>query len=674
MLFEQKRNPFEVVKANDLSDVEIAEYFVDFPGGASLVERIKPLSTMPMIVFGGKGSGKTHLLRYLSHVLVPKRFPQQSQLTAISKAGFLGMYFRCGSLNSDRFEGKAQTDEVWASIFCFYMELWLAQLALSAVLDVCEDRSAFNSQTFLGGLSKLFDEPLTTPPASVEEFLQLLVSMQKQLDSAVNNAALTRKLDVRITASRGKLSFGLPRLLMATIPGMANTLFVYLIDEFESLSEKQQSYLNTLVRERETPCTFKIGVRLYGLKTKSTLSGDELIREHSEFEPLRLDEEFRARPLRDQLKFAASIVKRRLANSGADPDSPTYHSNFEDWFEGDQDIDQVIAAALPASLSAWERPYFKKLLSQLREFQPYLRGDLPDEESHRRLVEMLSFPSNPLIERVNVFLMYRAWSRGKNILDAAQTIHKAIGAPEPELRLREQTRVLKHFRADILAQLLMDIRQPQRYVGFKTFVQMSAGLPRALLTLLKNIYKWSSFLGEQPFHQGKISLKAQTEGVAESSEWFFNEARSPGRDGVVVRAAVTRLAELLREARYSDKPSECSLCTFSAELGSCSDTARTAIETSEQWSMLVLVPGGQSDRNTGRVDAKYQLHPMIAPRFDLPIARRGAIALSSAEIDLIFGSQDQDAFRKMQTRRLRVMNAPFGKAHARVSIRQRSLL
>src|SRR5688572_16341815 len=67
------RNPFDIVKANDLNDAEILTSFVDLPGGSSLLQRLKPTSRMPMIIFGGKGSGKTHLMRYISYPLQKRR-------------------------------------------------------------------------------------------------------------------------------------------------------------------------------------------------------------------------------------------------------------------------------------------------------------------------------------------------------------------------------------------------------------------------------------------------------------------------------------------------------------------------------------------------------------------------------------------------------------------------
>lgn len=61
-------NPFEVTKAVDFSDSEISRTFVDLPGGGffSLAE---PNGPMPRYLVGGKGGGRTHLMRYFSFPL-----------------------------------------------------------------------------------------------------------------------------------------------------------------------------------------------------------------------------------------------------------------------------------------------------------------------------------------------------------------------------------------------------------------------------------------------------------------------------------------------------------------------------------------------------------------------------------------------------------------------------
>jgi hypothetical protein len=60
-------NPFSVTRAADFTDEQIDQYWVDLAdGGGGFLELIKPRSAMPMLILGGKGSGKTHIMRYLS--------------------------------------------------------------------------------------------------------------------------------------------------------------------------------------------------------------------------------------------------------------------------------------------------------------------------------------------------------------------------------------------------------------------------------------------------------------------------------------------------------------------------------------------------------------------------------------------------------------------------------
>ena len=69
------------------------------------------------------------------------------------------------------------------------------------------------------------------------------------------------------------------------------------------------------------------------------------------------------------------------------------------------------------------------------------------------------------------------------------------------------------------------------------------------------------------------------------------------------------------------------------------------------------------DRNDVRVDAKYQIHPMLAPsRWDLPISRRGSVGLNGDEINAIFAPHHAAEFDAVVERRTAAMNAPsFGR-------------
>jgi hypothetical protein len=81
--------------------------------------------------------------------------------------------------------------------------------------------------------------------------------------------------------------------------------------------------------------------------------------------------------------------------------------------------------------------------------------------------------------------------------------------------------------------------------------------------ILKHTYKWASYNGEEPFAGYPIGRAAQQVGVLEASNWFFEDARVIGDHGPQVQQSVERLATFFRRLRFSDKPVESSLITFS---------------------------------------------------------------------------------------------------------------
>jgi hypothetical protein len=114
--------------------------------------------------------------------------------------------------------------------------------------------------------------------------------------------------------------------------------------------------------------------------------------------------------------------------------------------------------------------------------------------------------------------------------------------------------------------------------------------------------------------------------------------------------------------RFADKPTESSLCCFSADLTSVSEESRRVIQQAENWSLLLRIPKGQRDRNSNQIDSKYQLNSMLAPQWDLPIYRRGAVGLGTDEVDAVFDREFAGKFKEVLRIRVERMTAPrFGK-------------
>lgn len=673
--------PFEVTKAVDFSDAQIASTWVDLdpnPAGGFL-HVVDPRAPMPMILLGGKGSGRTHLMRYYSVGVQRVRAGKRPLLETVCEEGYVGIYMRCEGLNAGRFAGKGQADSAWDDVFSYYMDLWLSQVAAQNLADVVSSAPdyAVRCAAVVRDVCSLFDTTIEPSGYSIDDLISKLRDLRREVDVAVNNAALSRSLSgLRILCTRGRLVFGVPKAFASRFPEVADLRILFLIDELENLTERQQIYVNTLIREKELPANFIVGSRLYGLRTRKTFSAGEENRQGSEFELVVLDDQLRSDSRYDD--FARRLVAQRLVAAGrldAVPKGSDLRPRLERYFAhpADSQFGELELQWLVDKYAGKERPYFAKLRGKLVEA---IRGryalGVANEADIDQVVGALSCPRFPLLEKTNTFLFYQDWSDGKNLIDAARLIGVECAALARGEEVSRHRTALSHFRNDLIAQVFRDAREDQRYVGLQSFIDMSAGLPRHLLIVLKFVDKWALFRGEDAFANGPISVAAQQAGVLQASTWFFEDARAVGDHSEAVHRGVERVANLFRNVRFSDKPAECSLIAFSFSEVDASVLAKQVIEHAAANSLLIRVLEGGKDRNDKGVHAKYQINPMLCPRYDLPLSRRGTMALTSDEIDAIFADPEPIRFEQVAAARLERMNAPF-RRRSKVSVGQTNL-
>lgn len=659
-LSNRDENPFDLTKASDFSDTQILNYWVDIveeQGGLLTVLNLR--SVMPMLLLGGKGSGKTHLMRYCSAPVQALRH-EGSLHTAVSQEGYLGIYVSSDGLNVGRFSGKGQTQETWSAIFGYYFELWLA-LNLTSTVIVKNKAKSFitDEQSFIDEVAALFD----APPSDISDIEQLYHFLEQKLravDSIVNNCAITRSLDgLEITFSPGRLCYGIPPIIAKHDKSLRETIFVYLIDEIENLSEEQQKFLNSLIRYRKGNATIRVGARLYGIKTYETSGSGEPIKRNAEYERVELDSFLRGHD-KEYAKLAEELVAKRLSSTHTGAIEPKDVSCF---FESISSANfyQELTSKLANSRQSTEndRPYFEKLKGHLcHVFGSQAEDKIQSVISHLRVDDF------PLIEKLNILHLYKSWGNSQQVLETAALIQNdaklLIQRARPS---KDYSQTFEHFDSDLLAQLFRDYSRKIPYAGLDTLIHLSQGVPRNLLGILKQIYRRSLFAGEKPFAGGTVSLQSQTEGVMDSAVWFWDDAQ-PDSYGTEVRDAVERLAILLRSIRYSDKPSECDLCAFSVDESKITEQARRTIERAENWSYLLKIRDGAKNKNTQSVDSKFQLSPMLAPKWGLSVHRRGTLEIRPDLANSIFDNMHSSNFEALLKTRISAMSAPSFSAKA----------
>jgi hypothetical protein len=668
-------NPFGITKAVDLNDEQILSLWVNV-SGADFAEFARPQSPMPTFIMGAKGSGKTHLMRYHSFELQALRHRHEGLALreGIARDGYVGIYMRCSGLNSGRFAEKRQPSEVWKELFAYYIELWLTQHLLHIIRQLELGQDDGSESELCRSIISLFDKAPELPPDNISSLQHLFLQLQRKLDFEVNNCVLTGKINVEVLATRGRLVFGIPKLLVQRYDFLKKVLFVYSIDEFENLTIEQQKLINTLVREKELPSTLRIGSRLYGVKTQATDSAEEENLRNSEFETLYLDHLFRTHKKRYSV-FAKELIEKRLIAAyglpGEDGKVESIDINWGKFFEGwDDNWRSKDILALVGGGNSSERAHFVSLRRKLQS------AHVPSH-AIERIMNNLVAPNYPLLEKVNILLLFQEMFKGEDPLRISGTIRTMCREfAEEQNPAGRYGGTLDHFKSDLLAQLLRETGAKQHYLGLETFIAMSAGLPRALLTILRSVFEWSFFNGEDPLRTYRLSLSAQQRGVKDASDWFYENMRKAGDDGLAIQGAIDRLAQMFRVNRFADKPVECSLICFSASEEDASDEALRILRLCESRSFLNRITGGQRDKNSKKVTMKFQLNNMLSPRWDLPLGRRGAIAFDSRQLDAIFDPNKRAKFDQVLIEWQDRMTAPhFGKANPKIDVgAQQSLL
>lgn len=650
-----KKNPFDTPKASHFTAEQIFELYVDAKGqNEELVEGLlEPASLTPLRLLGGKGSGKTHLLRYCSHVVRQKKYGGDL-VGAIENDGYIGLYVDSGALNAQKFVGKKLTSEQWQNIFSYYFEIWLVHHFLVVLKQLPAERNSrdfFSEISFISDMYGCFDKDVSSEFSDLDGLINFLKKLRNDIDYRSNNAAMRSMFDdFEILFSPGKLVFGSAKVFQGSCPELQEPTICYMIDEVENFNIDQQSFFNSLIRYREGSVTFKVGARLYGILTNSTMNAGEPIKRDSEYEEVHLDEYLRGLGDSAYRKFAAKVIAQRLKLSGIDC-SEHREGLLSNEFESLDPSNDYSAECL-SILSTMDkrndvRPYFKKFRATL------LGNTRITEACVDEIISELSCYERPLVEKANVLLFYRkATSKAEEAVALAAEISRSADAyiAGDKEAGRRHVSVLSYFKFDLLAQLYREARQPVAYCGFDTIVSLSQGIPRNLLMLLKHIYRRSAFAGERPFEGGKISKQSQTDGIKDGAQWFWEDAQ-PEMNAASVRLSIEALARLFRTVRYSARPSECALSTFSLLERELTEDSKKTLKVAENWSYLIRIPKSGSDKNTEDRRDKYQLVPMLAPKWDVSHTRRGAIELDKGLSNALFDKTEANSLETLFKKR-----------------------
>lgn len=645
------RNPFEVTKAVDFDDSQIARQFVDYPGGGfrALAD---PASRMPQFLVGGKGGGRTHLMRSYAYSIRKNYDPKGMRRVIDDK--FLGIYFRCSGLNANRFAGRGVNEDVWVAVFAFYMDIWLAEHLLNVLVELAEDPD-FASVTQVASFNTAISDELpwleVNPGEGIADIRLRVANARKAVDRAVNNAPMRRSLDVDVWSNPGVAIFEIARAAASSFEGLRDVAVTFLIDEYENLDQAQQKYFNTLLREKELPTTFLVGSRSWGIRTWETLSAGEVNKAGSEYELIDLEGSYSSSG-NNYSDFCVSLIAKRLSDAGyGDWDDSAIRS----WF-GRQEPSELLSSMMTSTDDREESRVVGSFIERVGT-----------GSTARSLTDVVRSAADLVAQQGVVHRIFQQWS-DRGSLDAVDVddLKLWVRAWDQANDVPELLNFRKIWNQDLAARVRRLYGLPQTYAGFDVLTHMSQYLPRSLLVGLKSLYKEMSFAGLRPFERGvPVAPELQGKAMVDAANWYAVNALPEGSGGEDVDRAVRRLASFMRRARFSDKPSEPGCNAFSTDLMGLAPEVVDILDSAVTHGLLIEVEGGRVERNNGSRHRKFQLHPMLSPLYDLPVYRRGTFSLKREELHAIISRDvtEQD-YSSVIGRRLAKMSAPFGAVEA----------
>jgi len=644
-------NPFSLVKSSDYTDDQINSLWVDL-GEKIVTKIIEPNSEMSKYILGGKGAGKTHLLRYHSYPVVRRRTPsRKTGLSIIADTKYLAVFLRASTLDSSRFEAVIGTASAWQQLFGVYLEVQLSIAVLESLCNIAESSpdEALAEDKFIAELGRQVRDPGLRDTADLHGVLRWLVCVREDIDDAIAASAFSGDLQWTPPMLIGQLALPLKRAIDRLHPILADSSLIYMLDEIENFTPLQQEVVNTLLRFAGGKASFRISGRLYAVKTYSVIGQAEENREGQEYRVENLD-----RTLRENQRypiFAREFVLRRL---GTQIKGGANSIKLPALFEDVKTDDFFRHALMQVGVQERDTGFIDSFAEILKTATTKRDLQKQPDEVIRELTE--DFPL--ILQKLNILLFCKKYKKNVSAKYLATKIHDECAEFIETVSRGSYSTAFGHYKADLFAQLCREARRPVPYAGFDLFVDMSCGNPRSLIILLGQVFDIASFKGVGFLDGPPIPMQIQTAAAREAAEFMYENDCNYGVSSDSARISVDRLATVLRTARYALKIPEVSPLAVSFDEDSLSPSAKECLTAALSYS-LVFRSEGRQDRNSHRLLTKIQLNPMLSPRWGLPTGLRGDISLNSDLANAIFDVDAKTKFLQLLKTLQARWNNPF---------------
>lgn len=618
----QIRNAFTANRAEELGldvwdDFVIPLFFTDLDLATAKKARR---------IVGGRGSGKTMLLRYLSH---QSQFSPNRKDYDDAAIENIGLYWRADTNFLTMLKKQGLEEDVWIRVFRHYLTLITSIEILKSIESIAKSKHEALSESDLESID--FSELSDFDPKAAGNYSDIVRYLKRKLretESAIHNPTAIEKL---IFLPDSFVIEGIIHCIKGSLNQFSRSSFIFYVDEYENLLLYQQKSINTKIKHGQCPLIYHVAMKSNGMETNKTL-GEETIQGIADYRLIDLDNLISE--LSDYELFAAEIFLQRVTSAAKDsirfdPERLKDIDRVEERLDAKyrQETLQMAKSILPGmsqnemAESALAKPgnrsklesEIQKALSKKADGAGFLSYELITDG-----FEQAAIISPVLLARENtsaqeVFAEYSKLINGEKSKFSGWLQNNFIGA------------YLKLYRSYN--------RACPFYAGFYTFTKLSRGNIRHFLELCNAAVKrWEN--SQEAFI---IDIDTQALAVRSASEDILNEAPSYGRMGSRLRAFIYNLGHIFEYSQMRRTQSEPEVNHFSIKGGysNLDEDDIKFLSEAEKWGVLYKEKSTKEKDKSNPDSVEWILNPVYSPFFVISYRKKRKIEFTSEQFKIL---------------------------------------
>lgn len=609
------RNPFVEYNSNILSSEQISEFFTEpfdlFDITATDISREKS----SIIFIGGRGTGKTMLLRQFSYnVQKVSMAERMSYLDRVKQDKYIGVYFRVDTplLRSLESIGRYSESANFAEdVFIHFFELSIFKEYLEIVkifLSDCKiEKGTKSYYSVIQELKALVDCSFIPTSNDVDDFLAFIIGQINYVWKYQSEKAIDIDGNIKFVPACGMVLPGrlsnefLKTSIFHTI-GLDEVNVLLLIDEFENFSETQQKVINTAMRfSKDYGARFRIGMRPNGFKTFGTLDNTDFVKEGRDYRKVECGFAF----VRKGHEPYPELVKR-IADKRLNASSQLKGRCIVDILGESENLE-----AEAKEIVRGRSKHFDKYIQLINKKNGtnYVTDDL-----------LMLKHENPLFEMENLRLLLS----GKPLNYVLKAFHdylKNIDSVEKQKYYNDYNKKYKLTFVHVLCSIYRV--EKKWYYSFSDYCQLSSGVVGHFIELCRTAFDIAYFRERDALFNGHISAKIQTDAayeVAYSERDMIPRIKTYGNALATFISNIGNAFGHIHMDLYMRYPETNS---FPVVIDTLEEENRKLLEVACMWSLLIKKPNLQDTNAQGKKMDIFYLNRILAPVYKISYRIRG---------------------------------------------------